>query len=307
MIETLQAKWEQRATVRSHPRIEFNPNISGYLFPISHQPLCLHPLVAELGDEAMQFLLIQSLYKYSNDIALIETKIVCQSALNITADRLSVIFPAEYKLNAFTVMTDEAYHAYVAFDAMQQIQKFTRVEPVTLPKTIEIEVAIKKIKSKLAEKYHREFELIAVCLAENTLTKEIVTMTDQDETHPFFQQIIKEHLTDESRHCGYFQLVLTYLWQHLDSEAKAAIGLILADFIEAYLGVEVQIEFMHRVLIAMGLGLEAAREALADIYDGFKLTKNHPMIKNIIFQLQRTQVLDATVIPGFQAKGWLCA
>ena len=72
----IQEKWESRATVRSRPRNVFDSSNSGYFYPMSRQPIAIHPLLQKMGDEAIQFLLIQSLYKYSNDISKIETKIV---------------------------------------------------------------------------------------------------------------------------------------------------------------------------------------------------------------------------------------
>ena len=45
----------------------------------------------------------------------------------------------EQKINLYTIMVDEAYHAYVAFDAMLQIQAHTHITPLPLPNTIEVD------------------------------------------------------------------------------------------------------------------------------------------------------------------------
>ena len=39
-------------------------------------------------------------------------------------------------------MVDESYHAYVAYDAMLQVEQYTGISPLPLPTIIEIEQAI---------------------------------------------------------------------------------------------------------------------------------------------------------------------
>jgi hypothetical protein len=299
-----QDKWEKRATVRSRPRIIYDANETGYFFPLSHQPLCLHPEVEALGEDALNYILAQSLYKYTNDIATIETRIVNLAVLSVTTDALQIKFSSDQKINLFTVMIDEAYHAYVAFDAMLQIQDHTGIKPLSLPKEIQIEKAIKVVMQKLPEKYHGVFSLMAVCLAENTLTKEIVTMIDKNETHPFFQRLIKDHLSDESRHSGIFFKLLSYIWEGIDNDCKHSITKILPEFLENYLGLDVQVEFDKQVLVHLGISSDSADEVLSDTYANFKLTSDHPMLKNILMQLEKAGVMDDIMLPIFKEKGW---
>lgn len=306
MTNQLQKKWERRAAVRSRPRITYDKTATGYYYPISRAPLAIHPSVISKGEKAKEFLLIQSLYKYSNDIASIETRVVNEVILKAISDKIDgITFDDEQKINLYTIMVDEAYHAYVAFDAILQIKEETGIAPLELPKTIEIEKAINNIKSKLNTKYHNVFEFICVCLAENTLTKEIVTMTDKEETHPYFQKIIKDHLTDETRHSGVFYKLLSYVWMNLNSEYKQHVGEVLAEFIELYLDLEVQIAFDEQVLKSIGLSIEETKEVLDDTYGEFKLTKEHPMLKNILNILEKTRVLDEYSLKGFQQRDWI--
>lgn len=301
----IQEKWEKRSTVRSRPRIMFNPEEKGYFFPVSHQPLAVHPKILEKGEDALSYLLIQSFYKYANDIATIETRVVNNAILSVVTDALPLTFNTEQKIDLYTIMVDEAYHAYVAYDVMTQIEKHTNISPLPLPKKIEIEKAITNIMEKLPSKYHGIFCLICVCIAENTLTKEIVMMTDQDETHPFFQKVLKDHLSDEGRHSGFFCKLLAHIWASLDLEYKQAIAKVLPKFLEQYLGVEVQIQFDYQVLTSIGFSNESANEILNDTYAGFKLTKQHPMLNNVLTQLTRSGVIDALTTPYFEEKNWL--
>ena len=303
--KSVQEKWELRSTVRSRPRIVFDKEASGYFYPVSRQPLVVHPQILEKDEKAIEYLLIQSLYKYSNDIATIETRVVNHAILNAVTNQLPIPFTQEQKLDLYTIMVDESYHAYVAYDAMLQIEEHTGVKALALPETIEIEFAIAEIKRNLQEKYHAVFELVCVCLAENTLTKEIISMTDKAETHPFFQRIIKDHLTDESRHSGVFYKLLKYIWSNLSEEYKEAIGKILPDFIELYLDIKVQIKFDKQVLIKLGFSDIQSQQILDETYGGFKLNKQHPMLKNILMLLDKTEILDNFTLPQFKAKDWV--
>lgn len=301
----IQNKWENRAIVRSRPRLVFDKNGEGYFYPISKQPLCYHPLIEDLGEEARIFILAQSMYKYSNDIATIETRIVNNTVLKLLNNQHSVKFDDSQKIGAYTVMIDEAYHAYVAYDAMLQITEYTGIHPLVLPQKIEIEFAIEAVKKDLDPSLHKDFELIAVCIAENTLTKEIVMMIDQNETHPFFQKMIKEHLADESRHSGYFFEILEYFWANLATEYREALRNIIVKFIELYLGINVQKNFDQQILRHLGISEQNITTVINDIYDGMNLNGQHPMLKNIIFLLTRAKVMDAALRVQFETKGWV--
>lgn len=285
-----QAAWEKRATVRTKPRLIYDLTQRGYFFPRSHQPLSVHPFVEELGNEAVDYLLLQSFYKYVNDIAIIETRVVNQTILNVIHNSLAIDFSYTQKINLHTVMIDEAYHAYVVYDAMQQIQQHTGIPALALPLSIEIEYALTGIKQKLAPAYHSLFELIAVCLAENTLTKEIITMVDAEETHPFFQQLICDHLADESRHAGLFFQVLQFAWSTMSGEQRQEIGRVLPEFLNLYLSNKVQMDFDRAVLSHLGLSTAAVNEALDDVYGDFQLTRHHPKLKNILTIMQKAGV-----------------
>lgn len=301
----VQNRWETRSTVRSRPRLSFDSKLDGYFFPLSHQPLSVHPKIASLGKEAIDYLLVQSLYKYSNDIAMIETRVVNQSILKAVTNSLLVVFDNEQKLVMYTIMVDEAYHAYVAFDAMMQIQERTGIKPLLLPEQIEIEFAIQWAHENMPSQYHSAFDYIAVCLAENTLTKEIVSMLDKDETHPFFQKIIKDHLSDESRHSGIFSGLLRYFWQNLDEACKKSVSRVLIGFVERYLGLGVKMEFDLKVLRAMGFSDEESREIFDDTYQGYVLSKNHPMLKNILYLFEKSGLSDEILNPYLREKDWV--
>lgn len=305
MESLVQEKWERKATVRNRPRITVNPKEKGYFFPLSHQPLCVHPTIQHLGKKALHYLLIQSFYKYSNDIAIIETRVVNQTIRMVITDVLPIDFSCEQKLNLLSIMVDESYHAYVAYDTRLQIETHTGIAPLPLPQSIEIEKALEATKKTLPHPYLPLFQLFAVCLAENTLTKDIVTMTDQKETHPFFQKIMQDHLADESRHAGIFFHLLRYLWQHMSEDCRKAIANSLPTFLVHYLGITLQKYFGYQILIQLGLSQDEANKVLDDTYTGFQLTAKHPLLKNIIMQFEKAGIMQGFIEDSFQKYGLL--
>ena len=305
MAHLIQKKWEKKATVRNRPRITVNPQEKGYFFPLSHQPLCAHPTIQNLGQKALHYLLVQSFYKYSNDIATIETRVVNQTILMAMTDTLPIGLSCEQKLNLLSIMVDESYHAYVAYDARLQIEAHTGIAALPLPKVIEIEKALEVAKKILPTQHYPVFQLFAVCMAENTLTKDIVTMRDQNETHPFFQKIIQDHLADESRHAGIFFHLLRYLWQRISQDCRKAIADSLPVFLAHYLGVTLQKSFGSQIMIQLGLSPEEANQILDDTYTGFQLTPKHPMLKNIVIQFEKAGIMPGPIKNSFQKHGWL--
>lgn len=297
--------WNDKATVRIIPHLLLNPDQSGYFFPISRQPLSLHPFIEKLHDKELTYLLTQSFYKYTNDISTIETRVVNQTILKNLHNNSIIQFNDQQKADLYTIMIDESYHAYVAHDAMLQVQTHTGIQPLSLPQTIEIEHAINTVKRNLAPRYHSLFELIAVCLAENTLTHDIVGMLHQTETHPFFQHIIKNHLSDESRHSRIFFGILSFIWSNIPEDYRYALGNVLPEFLEQYLGLTVQIAFDKTVLINMGLTLNDVDMVISDTYRNFRLTRHHPLLKNLLIILAKADVLNETNLPTFKEKNWL--
>ena len=85
LIETTLKKWDRAAIVRSRPRRLLNEqdSQSTLFFPLERLPLCLHPRVAALGEQALRYIQVQTLYHYLNGIANIELDIINDSSYNL--------------------------------------------------------------------------------------------------------------------------------------------------------------------------------------------------------------------------------
>ena len=294
-VDEYLAKWDRYASVRSHPRKKFSlegGNAPRYFFPPSKQLILLHPLVLALGEEVKQFILIQSFYKYSNDIEMTETEVVNPMATLIANDRLPISFDFKTRKIATSILTDESYHALVASDSTSQVKELSKIEPIALPVQTELSIAIKSIKKQMAPAYHLLFELVAVCIAENTLTKDLVFMQNDKEVNTVFQSIIKEHLLDEARHSIYFLHILKEAWRMMDDGSRFALTEIIPTFLSLYLGNTLQKKFDIKLLGSLNFTKAEAYQIVHDTHDGFQLTKNHPMIKNLLILFDRAGLLQ---------------
>jgi len=290
-IERYQDRWDRRATVRSRPRRRPRGEAaSGDYYPVMRQPLTIHPEVTALGEQARTFALVQSVYKYMNDVALTETEVVSAAAIGIANGRLGPGLSEEMRQIALTVVVDEAYHALVARDFIIAVQASTGIVPLPPPADTELSRALSATLAELPVALHNDFRLLAVCIAENTLTQEIVELSREGELATAFVEALADHLADEAQHAVYFQKVLAAAWAELDEARRRPLGQALPDFIGRYLNIEIQSAYDAAILRALGLSQSRIEPLLQEIHGGFVLGPSHPMVANILRLLERTGV-----------------
>ncbi|OGV25767.1 MAG: hypothetical protein A3F18_05480 [Legionellales bacterium RIFCSPHIGHO2_12_FULL_37_14] len=303
MLETVTAKpyvsrldqWDRFASIRSRPRRHIVQESNEYYFPISRQPICVHPIITSLGDEAVRFILIQSMYKFMYEIAMLETEMVNKAACNVANNRLPFHFNAAICHDALTIIVDEAYHACVAIDFMNQVEKKTQIKPIEMPKYSPNTLAIEIVTAHLPKELHSSFELIAVCLSEHTLTKELISIGKEGKTLKSFSDVMADHVLDEGRHAGIFAEILAQFWAHFSEAEKQLIGSYLPLFIKEYLNTEQQITFDRKILAALSLSSIEIDTITAETHIEYKASelKNvNPVIPNLIKLLETTLVLS---------------
>ena len=123
MNVTYQDKWETRSSLRLRPRKPIDFSVSGDFFPIEKQVLFLLPEVRALSPQKKQDILLLSFYNYLQDIIGLEIDWVHSACNSILLKQLPVNFTDEMKLNAVTIIMDEYYHVYLAYDYMYQLKK----------------------------------------------------------------------------------------------------------------------------------------------------------------------------------------
>lgn len=298
-----QKKWETRSSVRNRPRKLIDFNLSGDFFPKDKQIILFLPEVQALGIDIQKEILVQSFYKYLDDIINLEIKLINSACNKLIYDNLVVSYTKEQKLNAWSIMIDEHYHVYVAQDMVHQLeQNFNSLTPMAFPVGDSV-LAVDAIKSSLDKKYHAIFEILAVSIFETTLIKELVEFFDSKDVHPSIKYYVKDHMNDEARHYGYFYDILCYTWDNLPEDYQQEIGKYLADFVKLYLNISSEKQFNLQLLKRYLNDEQLASKLIEKAYYGFDITTEIPIVKNVLQVLKSAGIMDSRyVLEEFKKK-----
>lgn len=296
-----QQKWESRSSVRSRPDKYIDFKLDGYFFPSDKQPILLNEEVQALGETIKKDILLQSFFKYLNDIIHLEVKLINSACHLVIYEQLPVTYPEETKLNAYTVLIDEYYHVYVAKNMMMQLDKqFPHRKKFNYPVSDSYN-AVLQIKKVLHSKYHAIFEILAVCIFETTLVRELVEFFNSPSVHPSIKFYVNDHMNDESRHYGYFYDLLAYTWKNIPQDYQECIGRQLAPFVKLYLHINSDKQFNLALLSSLFGNEDKATLLVNQLYKGFDITSELPIVRNVIQVLQKTGILEhAAVKEGFK-------
>ena len=267
--------WESRATIRTRPRRVLE-NDERLIYPLSRQPLVLSETFLRECPQQRDFALVQTLYKFINDVVIFETEIVDKTARSIAKNRFAVAFPFACRYDAMTVVVDEDYHALVAMDFMQQTVAMTGIEPIRLPDQIELSRAIPAAVALAPEHLRSAVELICVAIAENTVTGDVAAFARDDTVKPSIKGLMADHLLDEGRHSSFWARMVRIYWHTASVADREAIAKILPVFIGHYL---------------TRLSLKEEMTGLA-----FPINRHHPLVGNIIKFFHNSSLLDTPCV-----------
>ena len=288
--------WESRATIRTRPRRVLE-NDERLIYPLSRQPLVLSETFLRECPQQRDFALVQTLYKFINDVVIFETEIVDKTARSIAKNRFAVAFPFACRYDAMTVVVDEDYHALVAMDFMQQTVAMTGIEPIRLPDQIELSRAIPAAVALAPEHLRSAVELICVAIAENTVTGDVAAFARDDTVKPSIKGLMADHLLDEGRHSSFWARMVRIYWHTASVADREAIAKILPVFIRHYLTNDIQKSFDLRLIDALQVS-EETRLSLKEEMTGlaFPINRHHPLVGNIIKFFHNSSLLDTPCV-----------
>ncbi|MGE1177793.1 diiron oxygenase [Pseudomonas sp. BW7P1] len=288
--------WESRATIRTRPRRMLEDD-ARLIYPLSRQPLVLSETFLRECPEQRDFALVQTLYKFINDVVIFETEIVDKTARSIAKNRFAVAFPFACRYDAMTVVVDEDYHALVAMDFMQQTVAMTGIEPIELPNEIELSRAIPAAVELAPEHLRSAVELICVAIAENTVTGDVAAFARDDTVKPSIKGLMADHLLDEGRHSSFWARMVRIYWNTASDADRECIAQILPVFIGHYLTNDIQKSFDLRLIDALPVN-DATRRALKDEMAGlaFPINRHHPLVGNIVRFFHNSSLLDTPCV-----------
>lgn len=288
--------WESRATIRTRPRrlLEDDQRL---IYPLSRQPLVLSETFLRECPQQRDFALVQTLYKFINDVVIFETEIVDKTARSIAKNRFAVAFPFACRYDAMTVVVDEDYHALVAMDFMQQTVALTGIEPIPLPDEIELSRAIPAAVALAPEHLRSAVELICVAIAENTVTGDVAAFARDDSVKPSIKGLMADHLLDEGRHSSFWARMVRIYWHTASDADRQTIAQILPVFIGHYLTNDIQKSFDLRLIDALPVS-ETTRHSLREEIAGlaFPINRHHPLVGNIVRFFHNSSLLDTPCV-----------
>ena len=288
--------WESRATIRTRPRRVLE-NDERLIYPLSRQPLVLSETFLRECPQQRDFALVQTLYKFINDVVIFETEIVDKTARSIAKNRFAVAFPFACRYDAMTVVVDEDYHALVAMDFMQQTVAMTGIEPIQLPDEIELSRAIPAAVALAPEHLRSAVELICVAIAENTVTGDVAAFARDDTVKPSIKGLMADHLLDEGRHSSFWARMVRIYWHTASDADRETIAQILPVFIGHYLTNDIQKSFGLRLIDALPVS-QITRRSLKDEIAGlaFPINRHHPLVGNIVKFFHNSSLLDTPCV-----------
>lgn len=288
--------WETRATIRTRPRRVLEDD-ERLIYPLSRQPLVLSETFLRECPQQRDFALVQTLYKFINDVVIFETEIVDRTARAIAKNRFAVPFPFACRYDAMTVVVDEDYHALVAMDFMQQTVAMTGIEPIELPAEIELSRAIPAAVALAPEHLRSAVELICVAIAENTVTGDVAAFARDDTVKPSIKGLMADHLLDEGRHSSFWARMVRIYWHTANDADRKTIAQILPVFIGHYLTNDIQKSFDLRLIDALPVS-DAIRRSLKDEMAGlaFPINRHHPLVGNIVRFFHNSSLLDTPCV-----------
>lgn len=267
------------------------------IYPLSRQPLVLSETFLRECPQQRDFALVQTLYKFINDVVIFETEIVDKTARSIAKNRFAVAFPFACRYDAMTVVVDEDYHALVAMDFMQQTVAMTGIEPIQLPDEIELSRAIPAAVALAPEHLRSAVELVCVAIAENTVTGDVAAFARDDTVKPSIKGLMADHLLDEGRHSSFWARMVRIYWHTASAADRETIAQILPVFIGHYLTNDIQKAFDLRLIDALPVS-EATRRSLRDEMTGlaFPINRHHPLVGNIVKFFHNSSLLDTPCV-----------
>ncbi|ELS40581.1 diiron oxygenase [Pseudomonas syringae] len=284
--------WEGRATIRTRPR-RMVENDDKLIYPLSRQPLVLSDTFTRECAHLRDYALVQSLYKFINDVVIFETEIVDRTARSIAKDHFTIRFPFACRYDAMTVVVDEDYHALVAMDFMQQTIALTGIEPIPLPDEIELSRAIPAALALAPEHLGSAVELICVAIAENTVTNDVAAFAKDESVKQSVKGLMADHLLDEGRHSGFWARLVRIYWHTAPQQDRESIARIMPVFIAQYLTNDIQNGFDFTLIDHLQVPdtiKHALREETRAV--SFPVNRHHPLVANIVRFFKNSSMLD---------------
>ncbi|MER8031637.1 diiron oxygenase [Streptomyces bauhiniae] len=166
-------------------------------------------------------------------------------------------------MDAFKIVTDEAWHAQFTYEVLRSVRNRTRIAPV-FPETPTFTSELARIHEELPSQIRGLDEMLFAIVSE-TLISSVLDELPQDKRLPEgVRDMVADHAVDEAKHHSYFSTLLRFLWPAMTPRERELAGPYIPRLIFA---------FLEPDYISTALGLRAAgltddevEQVVTDVY-----------------------------------------
>lgn len=300
--------WETKASARTKPHRILSPEEQEegkVFFPLHLVPVAQHPMVMDLGDDAVKQILVSRLYNYLDFTRVLEIGVVNPVVTTIALRQIEVELPDIMYHDAVKIITDEGYHAYQSDDLINQIKSSTEVS-YNPPKTPLLLHRLKELLKEADPEYHQLLQIFFVTISE-TLISSILSVVPKDKNViTTVRKVVGDHAADEGKHHAFFTDFLNYFWPRLSEKEQSVVGVFLPRLVYAFL--EPDYLSIKSWLTSLPFNEKQIDEIVNESYPQEKVIPNIKQDSRPTLQLfkkcgmfENPQIADA-----FAARGLLC-
>ncbi|GAA5014726.1 diiron oxygenase [Kitasatospora paranensis] len=262
--------WERVATVRNSPTRELGESGELYFSP-ELVPALSHPILEQAEPHIREAVLVHRLYEYLKFTIDLEQSAVIPVTGHISRGMSGLDLPEPMRLDAFKIVTDEAWHAQFTYEIMRAVRQRTRITPA-IPETPTFTVELARIHEELPTQIRGLDEMLFAIVSE-TLISSILDELPKDERLPRgVRDMVADHAVDEAKHHSYFSTLLRHLWPAMTPKERAMAGPYIPRLIFAFL--EPDYTSAALGLRASGLTGDQVDQVLSDVYTREKVVSD---------------------------------
>ncbi|MGW0749857.1 diiron oxygenase [Streptomyces sp. NPDC002587] len=259
--------WERVATVRNSPMRVLDTDGELFFSP-ELVPALSHPLLAQAEPHVRETVLVHRLYEYLKFTIDLEQSAVIPVTGHISRGMSGLDLPEPMRLDAFKIVTDEAWHAQFTYEILRGVRDRTRIAPA-LPDTPTFTAELARIHEELPSEIRGLDEMLFAIVSE-TLISSILDELPQDKRLPEgVRDMVADHAVDEAKHHSYFSTLLRFLWPAMTRKERELAGPYIPQLIFAFL--EPDYTSTALGLGAAGLGSQEVEQIMSDVYSREKV------------------------------------
>ena len=297
--------WDTKAAVRVKPRrilLKDEESMGRVFFSPELVLVAQHPLVRQLGPDAVRDMQVQHLYRYLDFTTQLELEVINEVSKEIALGKVDTELPDVMREDAFKLCTDEAHHAYFSDDVKRQVVSATGVVPDFLgtPRFLR---QLRAMQRDLPPDLSMLGEILFTVVSETLISTILAQIPRDDRVITVVRNIVADHAEDEGRHSAYFSQFFSYFWPQLSCDQRAALGPLLPRFISAFL--EPDLDAVARGLSRYPLSDDQIRTVLDQCYPANRVAADSRQAAKVTLRLfENNGVLDdPRIADAFRACG----